>query len=545
MAGSGVWKRLKSMLRKDDAPLFLNDTSAFDFSDEVVDEGLSRFNKLRVVVADDGSEAPERPANGAHTALQADDDSLLDQDLPLANSQLSLKADPCDNCSKQRELLKQRKVKTRLTIAAVLYLLFMIGELVGGYIANSLAIMTDALHMLTDLSAIILTLLALWLSSKSPTKRFTFGFHRLEVLSAMISVLLVYILMGFLLYEAVQRTIHMKYEINGDIMLITAAIGVAVNVIMGFLLNQSGHHHAHSHSLPSNSPTTGPRCGHNQGQDSLAVRAAFVHALGDLVQSVGVLIAAYIIRFKPEYRIADPICTYVFSLLVVFTTFRIIWDTVVIILEGVPSHLNVDCIKEALMKIEDVHSVEDLNIWSLTSGKPTAIVHIQLIPGSSSKWEEHCSRRSPAEQAGPSHLPGLEADLSSHLRGPASAWARLPAGPGAAEVRQGGKPWKAARPPRRGFVLPGSPPPPATCAQSHAPPLQSGLGDGVARLLHFKAEEAAVLRGNSAPAVPQPASQCRRLVVPFLGQEDLLEGDMATHSPILARKQKSLTDYSP
>lgn len=248
--------------------------------------------------------------------------------------------------------------------------------------------MTDALHMLTDLSAIILTLLALWLSSKSPTKRFTFGFHRLEVLSAMISVLLVYILMAFLLYEAVQRTIHMNYEINGDIMLITAAVGVAVNVIMGFLLNQSGHHHAHSHSLPSNSPTRGPGYGHSHGQDSLAVRAAFVHALGDLVQSVGVLIAAYIIRFKPEYKIADPICTYVFSLLVAFTTFRIIWDTVVIILEGVPRHLHIDYIKEALMKIEDVHSVEDLNVWSLTSGKPMAIAHIQLIPGSSSKWEE-------------------------------------------------------------------------------------------------------------------------------------------------------------
>ncbi|XP_037865872.2 probable proton-coupled zinc antiporter SLC30A4 isoform X2 [Chlorocebus sabaeus] len=339
MAGSGAWKRLKSLLRKDDAPLFLNDTSAFDFSDEAGDEGLSRFNKLRVVVADDGSEAPERPLNGAHPTLQADDDSLLDQDLPLTNSQLSLKVDSCDNCSKQREILKQRKVKTRLTIAAVLYLLFMIGELV-------------------------------------------------EVLSAMISVLLVYILMGFLLYEAVQRTIHMNYEINGDIMLITAAVGVAVNVIMGFLLNQSGHHHSHSHSLPSNSPTTGSGCERNHGQDSLAVRAAFVHALGDLVQSVGVLIAAYIIRFKPEYKIADPICTYVFSLLVAFTTFRIIWDTVVIILEGVPSHLNVDYVKEALMKIEDVYSVEDLNIWSLTSGKSTAIVHIQLIPGSSSKWEE-------------------------------------------------------------------------------------------------------------------------------------------------------------
>uniref|UniRef100_A0A8C3M052 Probable proton-coupled zinc antiporter SLC30A4 n=1 Tax=Chrysolophus pictus TaxID=9089 RepID=A0A8C3M052_CHRPC len=260
----------------------------------------------------------------------------------------------------------------------------------GGYVANSLAIMTDALHMLTDLSGIILTLLALWLSAKSPTKRFTFGFHRLEVLSAIISVLLVYILMAFLLCEAVQRTIHMDYEINGDIMLITAAVGVAVNLIMGFLLNQSGHLHSHSHPhshVPqSSSPSTTRSSGH--GHSSLAVRAAFVHALGDLVQSIGVLVAAYIIRFKPEYKIADPICTYVFSILVVFTTVRILCDTGVIILEGVPRHLNVDRIKEDLMKIEDVYSIEDLNVWSLTAGKTTAIVHLQLVPGSSSKWEE-------------------------------------------------------------------------------------------------------------------------------------------------------------
>ncbi|XP_049638458.1 probable proton-coupled zinc antiporter SLC30A4 [Suncus etruscus] len=371
MAGPGAWQRFRALLRRRDAPLFLHDASALDLADDAAFEAPPRLTKLRAVVADDG-DAPEAPP-------APDDDALLDPDVPLAPPRLSLKADePCARCSGRRDSLRQRRVKARLALAALLYLLFMVGELVGGYIANSLAIMTDALHMLTDLSAIILTLLALWLSSKSPTKRFTFGFHRLEVLSAMISVLLVYILMGFLLYEAVQRTIHMQYEINGDIMLITAAVGVAVNIIMGFLLKQSGHHHAHSHSLPSSSSTIGPRGEHNHGQDSLAVRAAFVHALGDLVQSVGVLIAAYIIRFKPEYKIADPICTYVFSLLVAFTTIRIIWDTVVIILEGVPSHLNIDHIKESLMKIEDVYSVEDLNIWSLTTGKPTAIVHLQL-----------------------------------------------------------------------------------------------------------------------------------------------------------------------
>ncbi|XP_072480599.1 probable proton-coupled zinc antiporter SLC30A4 isoform X2 [Notamacropus eugenii] len=340
MARASVWHRLRSWWKRDDAPPFLNDTSAFDFSDEVGDEDFPRFNKLRVVVADDGPEPPDG-LSGPRLAFPPDDDSLLDQDGPLPGGQLGFRADPCDSCRRQRELLRLRKVKTRLTLAGVLYLLFMIGELV-------------------------------------------------EVLSAIISVLLVYILMGFLLYEAVQRTIHMNYEINGDIMLITAAIGVAVNIIMGFLLNQSGHHHSHSHSPPPNSPTTGPGHGHghSQGSDSLAVRAAFVHALGDLVQSIGVLVAAYIIRFKPEYKIADPICTYIFSLLVAFTTFRIIWDTIVIILEGVPSHLNIDYIKESLLKIEDVHSVEDINLWSLTSGKTTAIVHLQLAPGSSSEWEE-------------------------------------------------------------------------------------------------------------------------------------------------------------
>ncbi|KAF4792898.1 Zinc transporter 4 [Turdus rufiventris] len=393
MAGAGLWTSIKSLLGKSEDPLFLNDSSAFDFSDEVGDEDFPRFNKLRVVVADDGSEAaPETPVNGASLALPSDDESLLERDIALRSARAG-RPDPCSGCSSRRERSRQRKVKKRLTLAALLYLLFMTGELIGGYVANSLAIMTDALHMLTDLSGIILTLLALWLSAKSPTKRFTFGFHRLEVLSAIISVLLVYILMAFLLYEAVQRTIHMDYEINGDIMLITAAVGVAVNLIMGFLLNQSGHLHSHSHSHPHshvpqpNSPNTAQGSSHAHSS-SLAVRAAFVHALGDLVQSIGVLIAAYIIRFKPEYKIADPICTYVFSILVVFTTIRILCDTGVIILEGVPRHLNVDRIKEDLMKIEDVYSIEDLNVWSLTAGKTTAIVHLQLVPGSSSKWED-------------------------------------------------------------------------------------------------------------------------------------------------------------
>ncbi|XP_015685490.1 zinc transporter 4-like, partial [Protobothrops mucrosquamatus] len=299
MAGPSIWNRLKSVLRKNNDSLFLNDCNAFDFSDEIGEEDFPRFKKLQVVVSDD---AADTSANGAYVGPHSDDESLLDRDIALRNAVAGPPTDPCNNCTQQRELLKQRKVKRRLALAAILYLLFMTGELVGGYIANSLAVMTDALHMLTDLSSIILTILALWLSAKAPTKKFTFGFHRLEVLSAIFSVLLIYILMVFLLYEAIQRTIHMDYEINGDAMLITAAIGVAVNLIMGFLLSQSGHLHSHSHAPsplpPPGSSAAAPGHSQSQGHGSLAVRAAFVHALGDLVQSIGVLVAAYIIRFK-------------------------------------------------------------------------------------------------------------------------------------------------------------------------------------------------------------------------------------------------------
>ncbi|KAM9532937.1 putative proton-coupled zinc antiporter SLC30A4 isoform 2-T2 [Guaruba guarouba] len=177
MAGPGLWRSIKSLLRRSEDPLFLNDSSAFDFSDEAGDEDFPRFNKLRVVVSDDASEAaPETPVAGAPLGLPSDDESLLER----AGARTCRPA-PCGGCSSRRERSRQRTVKKRLTLAALLYLLFMTGELVGGYVANSLAIMTDALHMLTDLSGIILTLLALWLSAKSPTKRFTFGFHRLVV----------------------------------------------------------------------------------------------------------------------------------------------------------------------------------------------------------------------------------------------------------------------------------------------------------------------------------------------------------------------------
>ncbi|XP_062328032.1 zinc transporter 4 [Osmerus eperlanus] len=397
MSGARIMTKLRSAFKKERDDWDLSDTAPFDFTDELVDDEIPKFNKLKVVVSGDMEDySAGASSNGVavNTLVADDDDSLLGSSSSLGSPGLNM--DPCESCIKKKEQIKRRRVMKKLGCAAVLYFLFMIGELIGGYFANSLAIMTDALHMLTDLVGIVVSLLALWLSAKPPTKTYTFGLHRLEVVSAGISVLLIYILTGVLLNEAVQRTVHQDFSINGDVMLITAAVGVAVNLIMGFLLNQNGHLHSHghghghghSHGPPSSSGPQSSGQGQQRSHGSLAVRAAFIHALGDLVQSVGVLIAAYIVRFKPEYKLADPICTYVFSILVLFTTIRIIRDTGVIILEGAPMHLNIQRIKEDLLKIEDVQSVDELNVWALTSDKTVALVHLQLLPSSASAWED-------------------------------------------------------------------------------------------------------------------------------------------------------------
>ncbi|XP_076027373.1 putative proton-coupled zinc antiporter SLC30A4 [Genypterus blacodes] len=396
MSGGNLFTKMRSAFRRPQNDWDLSDTQPFDFSEDLVEDEAPKFNKLKVVVSGEMSDySAGAPSNGVAVntmVVPDDDDSLLDSSSSLGSPGLNM--DPCDNCTKKRETIKHRKVMKRLIIAAVLYFLFMTVEIIGGYMSNSLAIMTDAVHMLTDVVGILFSLLALWLSSKPPTKRFTFGLHRLEVVSAIVSVLLIYILTGVLLYEAVQRTIQPDFDIGGDAMLITAAVGVAFNLVMGFLLNQDGHMHGHGHghshapaaAAPGSHPA-GP--GQEQRQHgSLAVRAAFIHALGDLVQSVGVLIAAYIVRFKPEYKLADPITTYIFSILVLVTTVRIIRDTGVIVLEGVPRHLDTQRMRDDLLKLEDVHSVDELNVWALTSDKTAALAHLQLAPSSASSWED-------------------------------------------------------------------------------------------------------------------------------------------------------------
>ncbi|XP_029421111.1 zinc transporter 2 [Nannospalax galili] len=184
----------------------------------------------------------------------------------------------------------------------------------------------------------------------------------LEILGALLSVLSIWVVTGVLVYLAVQRLVSGDYEIEGGTMLITAGCAVAVNIIMGLTLHQSGH--GHSHDI--------------EEQDNPSVRAAFIHVVGDLLQSVGILVAAYILYFKPEYKYVDPICTFLFSILVLGTTLTILRDVILVLMEGTPKGVDFTAVKDLLLSVDGVEALHSLHIWALTVAQPVLSVHIAI-----------------------------------------------------------------------------------------------------------------------------------------------------------------------
>lgn len=306
-----------------------------------------------------------------------------------------------------------KAAQRKLTIASIVCLLFMIAEFVGGYMSNSLAIMTDAAHLLSDFGGFMISLFALWLGTRKPSKKLSFGWHRAEVMGALLSVLIIWVLTGVLVYEAILRIKYTDFPIDPVIMLITSGAGVFVNIILGVTLHGSGHGHSHglggghshghSHS-DSKSPSEGVEEGHGHSHSStstpnsepsgetdvllkgtksrlkkdLNVRAAFIHVLGDLVQSIGVFIAALVIYFKPSWKIADPVCTFLFSVLVLFTTLTILKDILMVLMEGTPKGLDFKEVMEDLQNIRSVRMIHNLHIWSLTMGTAALSVHLAI-----------------------------------------------------------------------------------------------------------------------------------------------------------------------
>ncbi|KAF6213465.1 hypothetical protein GE061_011185 [Apolygus lucorum] len=267
-----------------------------------------------------------------------------------------------------------KKARRKLVVASILCVFFMVAEVVGGVLSSSLAVATDAAHLLTDFASFMISLFALYLGQRKPSRAMPFGWHRAEVIGALTSVLTIWLVTGILVYIAIERIIYADYEIDAMIMLITSGLGVLVNLVMGMSL----HQHSHSHSHHNNNEELATK---EDGKKNINVRAAFIHVVGDLIQSVGVFIAALVIQFKPEWKIVDPICTFMFSILVLLTTFAIIKDTLIVLMEGLPRDVDFDDVMNTLLSIDGVMAVHNLRIWALSLDKTALAAHIAIKPG--------------------------------------------------------------------------------------------------------------------------------------------------------------------
>ncbi|NXJ16539.1 ZNT8 protein, partial [Odontophorus gujanensis] len=274
---------------------------------------------------------------------------------------------------------EQHQARRKLYTASVICIIFMVAEITGehvlptgGQIAGSLAVVTDAAHILVDLTSFLISLFSLWLASKSPTKQLTFGWHRAEILGALMSMIIIWMVTGVLTYLASMRLLHPDYDIDATAMLITSACAMLANILLSLILHQTGYGHSH-----------GTRAGETMlvplekpALSSASLRAAFVHAVGDLFQSISVLISALIIFFKPEYKIADPICTFVFSIFVLATTITILRDILIVLMEGTEKGLTYDAVKARILAVEKVESVHNLHLWSLTMNQTILSAHV-------------------------------------------------------------------------------------------------------------------------------------------------------------------------
>jgi cobalt-zinc-cadmium efflux system protein len=237
----------------------------------------------------------------------------------------------------------------RMALSLALTAAVMVAEAVGGWVSGSLALLSDAGHMLTDAVALGLALVAMILAARPADPRRTFGFRRAEVLAAQLNVAFLVVLSLWIAYEAVERLRDPLPAINLPIMATIAAIGLAGNVAILFWLHED---------------------------HSLNARSAFLHVLSDAIASVAVLLAAAVMFVRPEMRWVDPALSLGISLLILWGAGRLVLEITHILMEGVPSHLDVDAVCKAMCGAAGVVTVHDVHIWTISSGLYALSAHV-------------------------------------------------------------------------------------------------------------------------------------------------------------------------
>ncbi|AQX56187.1 cation diffusion facilitator family transporter [Priestia flexa] len=240
-----------------------------------------------------------------------------------------------------------------LLIALCITAGIMILEFIGGLVTNSLALLSDSGHMLSDTSSLALSLVAIWFANRAASSEKTYGYYRFEVLAALFNGVTLFVIAGFITYEAYERVLNPQTVASGTMMII-AAIGLGANLLSAWSLLRQG-----------------------DVKDNVNLRSAYLHVLGDALGSVGALVAGLLMLLFNWY-IADPIISVVVALLILKSAWGVLTHSFHILMEGSPAHVDINKIKELLKEIDGVKGVHDIHVWTITSGLHSFSCHLQV-----------------------------------------------------------------------------------------------------------------------------------------------------------------------
>lgn len=243
--------------------------------------------------------------------------------------------------------------KKGLSIAILITAAIMFLEFFGGLATNSLALLSDAGHMLSDVSSLVFSLLAMWLAVKPPTATKHFGFHRVEILAALFNGVTLFIIAGLILFEAYKRLL-VPQPVSSISMMAIAVVGMAANMLSAWALVRQG-----------------------DVTDNINMRSAYLHIIGDALGSLGAIVAGLLMYFKNWY-IADPIISAVVAVVILKGAFGVIRQAVHILMEGAPQTIDVAKVKAMLETLDGVVGIHDLRIWTITSGVYSLNCHLLI-----------------------------------------------------------------------------------------------------------------------------------------------------------------------
>ena len=244
--------------------------------------------------------------------------------------------------------------RRRLIAVLALTFTYMLAEAIGGFVTNSLALLSDAGHMLADVASLGLALVALWFAARPATAKKTYGYYRMEILAALANGAALVVISLLISYEAFQR-IKTPQDVKGLEVMVIAIGGLAINAVSAIVLHGASEH-------------------------NLNMRGAFLHVIGDALGSVGAVVAGVVI-WRWGWVLADPLISVAMCLLIIYSSWQLIRESVNILLEGTPSHINIRAVAESMQRVPGVIDVHDLHVWTISSGLEALSAHVTIESG--------------------------------------------------------------------------------------------------------------------------------------------------------------------